>query len=154
MESGYFSRFIWPSREVEPFCLTPLNATGHYCLSACCRWQERNCQAARKWADELGGGGDHCFSQFFFSPLVFWFCPSSRPFSTENSVYHPVSCFLQCHLSEVLRWWKVLHWFLLLSLFLCRFHSPPMSPLSIRLSWSLRPFLCLTHSLSPSLSLW
>lgn len=37
VESGYFSRFIWPSREVESFCLTrhPLNATGHYCLDGC-----------------------------------------------------------------------------------------------------------------------
>lgn len=31
VESRYFSRFIWPSGEVDSFCLTPrpLNATGH-----------------------------------------------------------------------------------------------------------------------------
>lgn len=51
VESGYFSRFIWPSGEIDSFLLDITSfehirfwTDAHH--PGLCRWQERLCQAA------------------------------------------------------------------------------------------------------------
>lgn len=113
VESGYFSRFIWPSGEVDSFFffnLTshPLNALDSgqtLIVPGLCRWQERICQAAAaNSADELWVSSCNCLLQFF-SPLVFfsigffpatsfWVFLSSTPFIHLTRFNDEELCFL------------------------------------------------------------
>lgn len=89
-----------PVGEAESFLFllntpSPSNTSGHYFVdrrspvSWCYRWRERNCQAARKWADEPRVSSHNCLSQFR-SPSCLLTLSS---FQTFLCVYHPCTRF-------------------------------------------------------------
>ena len=69
------------------------------------------------WADEPRVSSHNCLSQFLFSSRLLFFFFSffgfvhlpGLFFPAANSVHHPACSFLQPHLSEALRWWKVFY---------------------------------------------
>lgn len=128
MESGCFSRFIWPSRGGRGFffCLTPPRPPpssperNRASLSgqtlAGLHATDGGREIVRRLECEQMSRGCHrtTVSLNFSSPLVFFFfffsffLASSTFqafyfFSAANSVHHPACSFLQPHLSEALR---------------------------------------------------
>lgn len=162
VESGCFSRFIWPSRGGRVFLLnTPSPKHDWALLSA----QTLSSPAAtdgkreivRLLETELRVSSHNCLSQFLFSSclLALFSFPGLFQRQTQSIILHAPS-FSSPHLSEALQWWRVLYHVASLFIPLLVSLTTPLYPFlshvtPLWLSWSLRPFLCLAPS--PSISL-